>query len=128
VPTRSSCFANRTLNTLNKIARNHYTVSTTPVEKTYGMNMTTWITPYGTLQIKQHPLLSKDPSFNDWGFIIDTAKLKYKYLRGRDTQYRENVQNPGDDGVKNEFLSECGLEINHETAHAIIKNATDFAA
>lgn len=119
---------NRTLNTLNKIARNHYTVSTTPVEKTYGMNMTTWITPYGTLQIKQHPLLSADPSFNDWGFIIDTAKLKYNYLRGRDTQYRQDVQNPGDDGVKNEFLTECGLEINHQTAHAIIKNATDFSA
>jgi hypothetical protein len=119
---------NRTLNTLNKIARNHYTVSTTPVEKTYGMAMTTWITPYGTLQIKQHPLLSKDPTFNDWGFILDTAKLKYKYLRGRDTQLRQNVQNPGDDSVKNEFLSECGLELSHETAHAVIKNATDFAA
>jgi hypothetical protein len=119
---------NRTLNTLNKIARNHYTVSTTPVEKTYGMAMTTWITPYGTLQIKQHPLLSKDPTFNDWGFILDTAKLKYKYLRGRDTQLRQNVQNPGDDSIKNEFLSECGLELSHETAHAVIKNATDFAA
>lgn len=119
---------NRALNTLNKLARNHYTVSTTPVERTYGMQMTTWITPYGTLQIKQHPLLSKDPTFNSWGFIVDTGKLSYKYLRGRDTQLRENVQNPGDDSIKNEFLSECGLEINHESSHAIIKNASNFAA
>lgn len=118
---------NRALNTLNKIARNHYTVETTPTEKTYGMQMTTWVTPYGTLQIKQHPLLSRDSNFYDWGFIVDPAKIKYRYLRGRDTQFRENVQNPGDDAIKNEFMSECGLEINHETAHAIFKNATNFA-
>lgn len=119
---------NRALNTLNKIARNHYTVETAPTEKTYGMSMTTWITPYGTLQVKQHPLLSRDSNFNDWGFIVDPAKIKYRYLRGRDTQFRENVQNPGDDAIKNEFLSECGLELNHETAHAIFKNAKNFAA
>ncbi len=119
---------NRALNVLNKIARNHYTVETTPTDKTYGMSMTTWITPYGTLQIKQHPLLSRDTNFNHWGFIVDPAKIKYRYLRGRDTQYRENVQNPGDDAIKNEFLSECGLELNHETAHAIFKNAKNFAA
>jgi hypothetical protein len=119
---------NRTLNTLNKVARAHYTIEATPTDKTYGMSMTTWITPYGTLQVKQHPLLSRDADFNDWGFIVDPAKIKYRYLRGRDTQYRENVQNPGDDAIKNEFMSECGLEINHETAHAIIKNLTNFAA
>jgi len=118
---------NRSINTLNKIARNNYTVSATPESTTYGMKMTQWITPYGTLQIKQHPLLSKD-GFEDWGIVIDVQKLKYKYLRGRDTQYRENVQNPGDDATKNEFLTECGLEINHQTAHGIFKNATAFAA
>ncbi|MGH9932414.1 MAG: SU10 major capsid protein, partial [Pyrinomonadaceae bacterium] len=119
---------NRALNTLNKIARNNYTVETTPVEKTYGMAMVTWTTPYGTLQIKQHPLLSRDPGFSGSGFIIDPAKVKYRYLRGRDTQYRENVQNPGDDAVKNEFLSECGLEVNHESAHAYFEGADAFAA
>jgi hypothetical protein len=119
---------NRALNVLNKVARAHYTVETTPVDKTYGMSMTTWVTPYGTLQIKQHPLLSRDSNFNDWGFFVDPAKIKYRYLRGRDTQYRENVQNPGDDAIKNEFMSECGLEINHETSHAIMKNMTNFAA
>lgn len=118
---------NRALNTLNKVARNNYTISATPESTTYGMKMTQWVTPYGVLQIKQHPLLSKD-GFEDWGFVIDTAKLKYRYLRGRDTQYRENVQNPGDDATKNEFLTECGLEINHQTAHGIFKNATSFAS
>lgn len=119
---------NRFLNVLNKVARAHYTVEATPVDKTYGMSMTTWITPYGTLQIKQHPLLSRDASFSSWGFFVDPAKVKYRYLRGRDTQFRENVQNPGDDSVKNEFMTECGLELNHQTAHAIMKNATAFAA
>lgn len=118
----------RSLNVLNKVARAHYTIEATPTDKTYGMSMTTWITPYGTLQIKQHPLLSRDATFTSWGFIVDPAKIKYRYLRGRDTQFRENVQNPGDDAIKNEFMSECGLEINHQTAHAIFKNCSAFAA
>ena len=118
---------NRALNVLNKIARSNYTVQATPDTSTYGMKMTEWITPFGSLQIKQHPLLSKD-GFEDWGFVIDLAKVKYRYLQTRDTMYRENVQDPGVDGIKNEFLSECGLEINHETAHGIFKNATAIAA
>lgn len=118
---------NRSLNTLNKLMRDNYTITATPETSTYGMKMTQIITPYGTLQLKQHPLLSKD-GFEDWGFVIDTAKLKYRFLRGRDTMYRENVQNPGDDATKNEFLTECGLEINHQTAHGIFKNATNVAA
>lgn len=118
---------NRALNTLNKIARSNYTVQATPETSTYGMKMVEWITPFGSLQMKQHPLLSKD-GYEDWGFVIDVSKIKYRYLRGRDTSYREQVQNPGDDSIKNEFLTECGLELNHQTCHGIFKNATQMAA
>jgi len=119
---------NRALNVLNKLARAHHTINATPTSDSYGVQMTTWLTPYGTLQIKQHPLLSENPSFNDWGFIIDPAKVVYRYLRGGDTQYKENIQSPGDDATKNEFLTECGLEVQHQVAHGFFKDATAFAA
>lgn len=119
---------NRALNVFNKVARNNYTITNTPTSETYGMKMVEWVTPYGVLYIKQHPLLSENATFNDWGFVIDPKKVKYRYLRNRDTQYLENIQNPESDSVKSEFRSECGLEINHEYAHAYFKNASAFAA
>jgi len=93
----------RALNVLNKMARAHYTISTTPTTETYGQKMSHWITPYGTLQVIQHPLLSDNATFVDWGFVVDTKFVVYRYLRGRDTDYKEN--RPGDDARKDEWLS-----------------------
>lgn len=120
----------KALNVLNKLGRAHHTIEVTPSDQTYGMQMQTWLTPYGTLQIKQHPLLTNNAagSFNSWGFIIDTNRIVYRYMRGRDTQYLENRQSPGDDATRNEFLSEAGLEYQFEQSHGVFKNAKAFAA
>lgn len=120
----------KALNVMNKLARAHHTIEVTPQDQTYGVMMQTWLTPYGTLQLKQHPLLTNNSagSFNSWGFIIDPNRIVYRYLRGRDTQYLENRQTPGDDATRNEFLTEAGLEFQFEQAHAVFKNAKAFAA
>lgn len=118
----------RALNVLNKLARAHHTITATPTSETYGVQMTTWLTPYGTLLIKQHPLLSENATFTSWGFIIDPQRVVYRYLRGRDTQYLENRQSPGDDATRNEFMTECGLEVNFEKSHAYFKGASAFSA
>lgn len=119
---------NRALNTLNKACRAHYTITSTPTGSTYGMKMTQWETPYGTLQFKQHPLLSNNAAFNDWGFVFDTKKIRYRYLQNSDTTWKENIQNPDVDGQKSEFLTECGFEVQQEKCHGIFKNATTFSA
>ncbi len=120
----------KALNVFNKLARVHHTIEVTPKEETYGVQMQTWLTPYGTIQLKQHPLLTNNAagSFNSWGFVIDTNRIVYRYLRGRDTQYLEDRQAPGDDATRNEFLTEAGLEFQFEQAHAVFKNAKAFAA
>ena len=76
--------------------------------------LTRYRTPYGYLQIYQHPLLSKNPTFKDWGIVIDTNFSVDRILAGngmsRDTNYLENRQAPGDDATKDEWLSETGKE------------------
>lgn len=121
-------FGARAINVLNQLARAHYTVNAVPKDSTYGMNLTEYVTPFGSLMIKQHPLLSNISDFQDWGFILDPKNVKYRYLRGRDTQYLENRQSPGDDATKNEFLTECGLELNHESSHGVCKNMSAISA
>jgi hypothetical protein len=118
----------RALNVFNKLARANHTLETTPKSETYGVQMTTWLTPYGEVQLKNHPLFSDNATFTSWGFVIDTQRIVYRYLRGRDTQYLEGRQNNGDDATKNEFLTECGLEFQFEQAHAVFKGASTFAA
>lgn len=117
----------RAINVLNQLARNHYTVNAVPKDQTYGMNLQEYITPFGNLMIKQHPLLSSTTAFQDWAFALDPKHIKYRYLRGRDTQYLENRQSPGDDAQTSEFLTECGLELNHESAHGVAKNMSAVA-
>lgn len=121
-------FGSRAINVLNQLARAHYTVNAEPKSDTYGMSMVRYTTPFGDLIIKQHPLLSSTTAFQDWGFVIDPKNVVYRYLRGRDTQYLENRQSPGDDATKNEFLTECGLELNHESSHGVVKNMSAAAA
>lgn len=118
---------NRAINTLNKLCRAHYTITAEPTTTTYGMKMTRFVTPYGELLIKQHPLLSNNASFNDWMFIYDTKNIKYRYLQNSDTTWKNNVQNPGADGQASEFLTECGFEIKQQLTHAIFKNLTTAA-
>ena len=117
---------NRQLNVINKAARIWGTLQTMPKTETFGMQIQEWITPYGSLAIRQHPLFSKNPTFNDWGFVLDNTSIVYRYLRGRDTQYLTNRHSPGDDVEKDEYLTECGLECQFQETHGLLKNASAF--
>jgi len=96
-------------------------------EGAYGMKLVQYITPHGILYLKGHPLLSQNPTFASWGFVVDLKYLRYRYLEGSDTKYLTNRQSPGDDVQTDEWLTECGLEVQFEDAHGIIKNVTSFA-
>lgn len=117
---------NRALNVLNKLGRAHYHVEVTPGDQTYGVQMLTYVTPFGTLQLKTHPLLSASATFNSWGFVVDPSKIVYRFLTGSDTTYKENCQTPGDDAMKNEFITEAGFELQFEECHGVAKTMSTF--
>jgi len=119
---------NRALNVINKVARAHGDIQMNPTSETFGMQIMRYLTPYGTLQIKQHHLLSKNSTFSDWGFVIDPKHVVYRFLRGRDTKYLKARENAGDDAKKDEYLTEAGLELQFETVHGVVKNMSAFTA
>ena len=119
---------NRQLRILNSMARGHGEININPRTDAFGLQVMTWITPFGTLALTQHPLFSKNTTINDWEFTVDMTKVYYRYLRGRDTKYLQNRQSPGDDANKDEFLTECGLEIDFEQYHGVAQNLSAFAA
>jgi len=118
---------NKSLTALNAMARSYGEISLVPTSEAFGMKLSRWETPYGTLYLKGHPLLSQNTQFNDWGFVVDTSNIVYRPLKGRDTKFLKDRQSPGVDAIICEFLTEAGLEVRHEQTHGIIKNVTSFA-
>lgn len=118
---------NKCLTALNAMARSYGQIDLVPTSEAFGMKLSRWETPYGTLYLKGHPLLSQNSQFNDWGFIVDLSNIKYRFMKNRDTKFLKDRQAPGIDGVTHEYLTECGLEIRHEQTHGILKNCTAFA-
>ena len=92
-------------------------VNLSPAQKTYGMQILTWITPFGTLHMKTHPLFSHDVTTRNMGVFLEPKEMTYKYID--DTAfYGENSQKTHPegyggrrvDGTNEEYLTECGLE------------------
>lgn len=117
---------NRLLNVINKGARIWGSLDIMPTSETFGMQIMRWVTSFGTLMLRQHPLLSKNPTFNDWGFVVDNSAIVYRYVRGRDTQYLTNRQGNGEDIEKDEFFTHAGLECQFEEVHGLFKNGSTF--
>lgn len=116
---------NNFLNTLNQLAKNSSTsrVNFDEVVRVYGMALQRWILPQGVLYVKTHPLMNNHPIYNASAFIIDPTALKYRYIR--DTTFKDNIQANDEDRKKGQWLTECGLEVNHEKTMAYIGKFTN---
>lgn len=119
---------NQALNVINQLYKTKSCLTADlPLKDTYGMNVVKHVTPFGTLYYKTHPLFNEDPTLRGSMLIVDVNNLKYRYLQGRDTTLLKNRQNPGDDFRRDEWLSECGLEVRFPESHMYIMNLTDYS-
>ena len=59
--------------------------------------------------------------------FLDVACLKYRYMAGRDTTLRKNLQPNGQDYVEDGWFSEAGMEFVSPESHLYIQNVTDWA-
>ncbi|QDP51151.1 MAG: hypothetical protein Unbinned1190contig1000_44 [Prokaryotic dsDNA virus sp.] len=89
-------------------------------DQSYGISLTTYKTFAGTLQVKTHPMFRQISGFENNMIILDTKDLRYRFVD--DTQLLKDRQAAGTDGVTDEYLTECGLEVLQEKTHAGILN------
>ncbi len=109
--------------TLNRLVKGSVmAISEVPLSDSYGMDLKKLTTPWGTLYLKTHPLFSFNSLLRYNMLITDVANLKYRYLRGRDMELLTNRQDNDEDARKDEWLGECGLELNMPESHMYIKN------
>lgn len=105
------------LNFINRIAADKVQIIQSDNDKTFGLDITQWRTPHGTLNITQHPLLTQ--GLSGYSLVLDTEELAYRPLVGRDTQLKTNVQLPDEDGVREMYITEAGLELRQPLKHGV---------
>lgn len=113
---------NQSLMAINRLARDSASsnINHTETVKVYGMQLQKWILPQGTVYLKTHPLLNNHPVYSASMFVIDPSSLKYRHFR--DTKPQDNIQAPDSDTEKGQWLSEVGLEVQHEVTMAYLGN------
>lgn len=99
---------------LNKLAKVGGDINLEPMTTDYGLQVVRWVTPFGILYLKRHPLFSYEPTNRHSMVIFEPENLLYRYID--DTVFipdTDRNNNQGKDGTDEEFLTECGLEQHH---------------
>jgi hypothetical protein len=96
-------------------------------ETTYGMNVTHYTSPFGSLNLVYHKLL-EGTKYGGYIIVVDMDQVAYRYLSAngisRDTKVLPNRQANDLDGTKSEYLSECGLRFGLQRTHGVLTGIT----
>lgn len=131
---------NRAVKVVQRIARLNSDYEFMQGQKEFGMNVNRLISPFGELVIKTHPLWNQVTSgenpttgggdfkaLDSWVAILDMENLIYRPLSDSDTKFMGDQADPGDDAMEAGYLTECGLELHHQTTFSVWKGLTSAA-
>jgi len=83
----------------------------------YGMKIREWITPFGSIYMKTHPLFSHDATTRNLMVILEPKELEYKFIDDTafysESEAKTHSSGYGArriDGLNEEYLTESGLE------------------
>ena len=118
---------NAALSAINTMFRKNTCFDVKQGDDTYGLSLTTILTPFGKLHLTTHPLFSRPGSaYRNSILIIDPNAHRIRPLTSRDTKLLKNRQNNGDDFRKDEYLSEVGFEHLGIETSMLINNLTTY--
>ena len=115
---RIAFVGDKTILAIQRLVRNSpqtfYTLTETT--KSFGIDVTTWNTPFGKIHMKIHPLFSYEPSNQKSMLIIVPQNMKYRFIDDTKFYADGETQNTGHtrrDSTDEEFLTEAGYEFHH---------------
>jgi hypothetical protein len=101
---------------LNRIAKAWGTINMQVGATSFGLAVVRWVTPFGTLFLKQHPLFTQKPGWNNSVLVIEPASLKIRVMLDTDLFTDDGETKAGltaYDGKKEEYRAELGLEMHN---------------
>lgn len=118
-PEKLAVCGSSALRGINRLAKVSGEIELRPMSASYGLKVIEWITPYGTIFLKTHPLFSYEPTDRNTITIIEPEKIKTRFIT--DTTFYEDPEddknrNNRRDGTEEEYLSELSWEYHHPPA------------
>lgn len=98
-------------------------------KKTYGVTLTRYENAGRIVLLHEHIAMTND-GLNDFdgiageAFVIDIADITMRYMNGRLTVHRTNIQDNSADSREDEHLTEAGLEAKRERWHSKLQGVT----
>lgn len=119
------------ISAINKLVKAKGTYEITQAKESYGINVTKWVTPFGTISLINHPLFSYEATLRDTCVIMEPKDIKTRTIQ--DTMFKndESYKKGGwttVDGINEEFLSELGLEWHHPIGWGYLRGFGSTAA
>lgn len=108
------------LQAINEIARGQ--IQTKPLDTTYGMKISNWVTAFGSINIVHNPMFVQD--YAGYAFLLDLESFRYRFMNNRDTKLSTNIQAPDADGEVDQYITEAGLERKQASKHALLLGVT----
>lgn len=112
------------LNVMNKLYKGKVTLESPPIVESYGMNVVKHVTPFGTVYYKTHPLFSQNAGMRYNALFLDVQNLHYRYMQGRDTDLKKNIQPNNADYRQDEWFTEAGFELQYPESHMYMVGVT----
>jgi hypothetical protein len=99
----------------------------TPMTTAFGIQVLRWITPFGTVDLRTHPLFTQDPQLRNDMVILEPKSVVWRPLvnngENRDTHFIPSGpkgSNNGKDATEEEFLTEATIELHHPLKHGYL--------
>ena len=99
--------------------------------ESYGLAVTKWVTPFGTIQMMTHPLFSYEPTNQKSMLLLDVSKMIYRHID--DTSFFKDGENQNTghlrrDSTDEEWLTEAGYEFHHAKCFGFLDGFGDARA
>jgi hypothetical protein len=83
-------------------------VQTSTGDTTFGVKITSWVSPLGEISFLRHPMFTLD--YAGEAMQLDMSCLKYRFINGLDTHLNENILTNGQRSIAGEYVTYAGLE------------------
>jgi len=111
---------------INRLAKSAGQINLTPETMAYGLKVWKWITPFGNIFMKTHPLFSFQPTTRNMLVIMEPKNMRMRYIDDTmfiaDKMEKQNTGHNRVDGKKEEYLTEMGYEFHHPLTFGIMNS------
>lgn len=124
-PARKMLFASRLfVSRMNGLAESK--IVTVPTTSSFPLAITEYVSPHGKVYIVTHNLLTgavgSTQKYGGYGLLLDMDSIFYRYLQGRDTKVKTNIQANDADARTDEYITEACPMVIQEKNHMVINS------